>query len=137
MNLGGLTKSLRKLAGLPSRVSGPFAAWATKDLRAQWSKRADAYGNAWAPYAPASIKRGRGPMLVESGEMRSGTKATPMGGAGVRLEVGHADVAKFHQGGTKHMPARKILPDAGLPARWLRELERLAVADARRTMGGG
>lgn len=137
MNALGFAKSLRQLGGVPSRVAGPFASYATKRLREQWARKATAYGEGWAPYAPASIRRGRGPLMVETGAMRAGTLARTMGKAGIALESGHTSILHFHMSGTRYMPARKTLPDAGLPSQWMAELKRLTVAEFRRTATGG
>lgn len=64
--------------------------------------------------------------------MRAGTLAKALQGAGVALEVGHPDIAKFHEGGTRFMASRKVLPEYGLPSKWRAQLERLVNAQLRK-----
>lgn len=136
MNLLGLKKSIRNLVKVPSQVSAEFSDYVTRKLKEQWSKKADAYGQAWAPYAPASIARGRGPLMIETGAMKAGTEAKPMGGAGIQMSAGHPSVAVFHQSGTANMPARRVVPDNTMPALWREHLERLIKRAAKNAIEG-
>lgn len=126
--------TIKELAGLPSKVAVRVAAALTKELQRMFKEERDPYGNAWAELAEATVrKKGHDTILYEKGELQDGTKATPAPGAGVRIHIGPKGY--FHQVGRENMPARKLLPEYGLPAKWRaiirREVER-ALREAKR-----
>ncbi len=118
--------ALRKLSAVPSQAASEAAA-AIKDLWHQsTASGTDPYGNAWEPHAESTVARwGAHDLLDLSGDMISGLDVTPAQGAGIVASFSSPYPAAFHQVGTKNMPARKVLPDTGIPDTWER-----AIADA-------
>ncbi len=117
------TLAMRKLAQVPSQVSGPYAARLRTELQRQFDRGTDPYGKAWAPLRPATIAKGRfPPPLTDRGIGRRGVTALPMRGAGVRLQstVGYME---RHQEGTERMAARPFFPVRVLPKRWAEILD--------------
>ena len=109
--IGLLHSNLKRLSEVPSRVATPIATRLNMFAAKQFAAGTDVYGGAWAP-----TKAGTSPPL---GGVASGArpKYVPLGssGVGARFRVSYA---QFHQGGTRHMPARPPLPSAGFPATW-------------------
>lgn len=134
--LGLLQANLRRLAEVPATASREVAEQITGRLDAGFSAGTDPYGRGWAPLAPATLRKGRHPPpLTDTRRLRSGTVARPRAGAGVALLTGDA-YGGYHQTGTRHMPARPILPRGSMPATW-NAIIRTAVANAaRRRMEG-
>lgn len=118
-------RSLRQLASVPARVSADAAPVVTDLIAQQFTDGVDPYGEPWEPHAEATVKRwGEHPILDLSGRMKS-VSVAPLSGAGIGVSLG-ADYSRFHQTGTKTMPARRILPDnRGLPATWVQALSHL------------
>lgn len=85
-------------------------------------------GSKWAP-----LKERDGKPLVDTANLQNSFTTSVDGGRG-RIEVGTSVAyADFHQTGTKHMPARKMIPDDGeMPERWARPLREVVneVAEA-------
>jgi phage gpG-like protein len=92
----------------------------TKALKKEFASGNDPHGRKWKKLAT-----GKPSHLTLSGKLRRGTRAAPMPGGrkGLRIILG-AKYGAFHQTGTRHMPARRILPDKGMPASWRLALER-------------
>lgn len=111
MNAAGFAKTCRALAGIPSQVARESADALTAKIQRGFDAGTDPYDATWA-----AKKDGSASHLEESGAMRAGTKATPLGRAGIALEA--PPPANFHQSGTSRMPRRRVLPDSGLPASW-------------------
>lgn len=138
-NVGALhsyARTLRRLASVPSRMAGPAADRISDLLDEQFAAQSDPYGNAWEPHAEATVARwGEHPVLELTGALRGSVDVQPMGGAGIAITLD--DVAQFHQTGTSRMPARPVLPYAGLPAAWDDALSQAAAETFERTLGGG
>lgn len=123
--IGNLARNLRKLGDVPSRIAKRVADGITEELEHQFDTGTDPYGNAWAAIADATLRRrsyskSRIP-LTDSGAMAAKTYAKPLPGKGVAVVV--AAPGAIHQTGSKFMPARKILPDRGLPEIWKRIID--------------
>ncbi len=112
--MGRLSETLARLDVLPRKVAEIAVPEITKALQREFAQGADPYGRKWRKLAT-----GKPSHLTESGRLRKGTRAAPLPGrrAGVRILLG-AKYAVFHQTGTRRMPARKILPERGMPAAW-------------------
>lgn len=139
-DLDGLRKlaaNMRKLAKVPSRASRAASEKIAEAIQEQFDAGVDPYGEPWAPLAPSTLERKRGPgILDETGAMRESIEVSPMAGAGIKVTVG-TDYAQFHQTGTSRMPARKILPDeSGLPDTWERAIEDAVDEAFERTIAG-
>lgn len=129
-SLDRLARTLGELDALPRKLAVAVAPAITKELRAEFARGCDPYGRKWRKLAT-----GKPSYLTKSKKLRKGTRAAPMPGnrTGVRVILG-AKYAVFHQTGTGRMPARKILPERGMPASWRvaidREARRIAKAAA-------
>lgn len=80
-------------------------------VREGFERQADPYGAPWAP-----LKRRSGRILQDTGRLRMffvRSKSASMVRVGTPAFYG-----RFHQTGTKHMPARKMVPDGALPGAW-------------------
>jgi hypothetical protein len=137
MGLRDLAAHLGRLAGVPSRVSTAVA----KDIQAlvdqEYETGTDAYGAGWESLAEETLRRGRHPPpLTDSGRMRDTTRVRPLPGAGIAVTF-DVPYAKFHHTGTKHMPARPVLPTEGrFPPSWEKALRRELDAEGKRSLGG-
>lgn len=95
-----------------------------------WQKRADPYGNAWAPTQQPN------PILEDSGAMRASTGYT-VDSHGITLTVADFKAA-FHQHGTSRgIVPRRMLPEETLPPAWLDEIKRIVDAFFDETFGRG
>lgn len=119
--IGRLQRQVEALALLPQRVAQASAPRLDRLVKQQFARGVDPYGRPWRPVTQATIKRrkksARGaPPLTNTRKLRAGTgvKAARFG---ARLVLG-APWGYFHQTGTKHMPARRIFPQFGMPAAW-------------------
>lgn len=117
-----LSRVLGQLDSLPRRVAEIAAPAITAQLQKEYARGADAHGRKWKRLAT-----GKASHLTQSSRLQRGTRAAPMPGKsrGIRILFGsRARIAAFHQLGTKNMPARRILPDKGMPASWAMALQR-------------
>lgn len=126
--IGRLEQVIDELGTLPRKLAVEAAPKLTRLLQREFSQGVNPYGRTWARLAT-----GKRSHLTKTGKLRDGTKATPMlgGRMGIRLVLG-ARYGYFHQVGTRSMPARKILPDRGLPRAWRDVLDASALRIARR-----
>ena len=117
-----LSRVLAQLDALPRRTAEIAAPMITRELQREYAQGRDAHGRKWKRLAT-----GKPSHLTETSRLRAGTRAAPMPGnsRGVRIMFGsRARIATFHQLGTRTMPARRILPDRGMPASWKVALDR-------------
>ena len=91
----------------------------------------DPYGRTWKPRKNG----GSWPILRKTDRMLFSFRTRPIP-RGLRITA--VDYAGFHQSGTQHMIARKVVPDPemGLGKRWGEALAQVA-ADALRSLAGG
>lgn len=128
--IGRLEQSIAKLAEIPRKIAEDVAPTINALIQKQFDEGKDPYGRAWAPLKPSTLRSGRNPPpLTDTKRMRDGTKVYVLRAnyAGLRIVVGEP-YGYFHQVGTKDMVARRILPDAGIPAAWKQAFD----ASARR-----
>jgi len=125
---------LDELGKVPSRAAPAIAEALERRILETYDAETNAYGRAWADYAPASRRRGRdNPMLYETGGMRDSIQVLPAAGAGVRIVWdmssaglgGNPGYPGLHWLGTRYMPARAWLPDNGMPATWRADIKRI------------
>lgn len=141
--LQDVRKTVDALGRLPHALSVAVAPDITALLRRQFLDGVDPYGTPWAPLKPSTLKQhGPPPLTAKTKQLRDGTVATPMEGVriGLTLRVG-ARYGAFHQigfrvGKTK-VPARKVLPNRGIPAAWRAVLDRRAREIAARAVREG
>jgi len=120
--MGRLERVLQRLDQLPRRTSAFAAPDITAALQKEFSQGRDPHGRPWKKLAT-----GKPSHLTASKKLRRQTRAALLPGSrmGLRILFGsRARVAGFHQTGTGSMPARRILPDKGLPVSWRVALER-------------
>jgi len=122
-HMGQLASTIGRLASVPSRASRAIAVDIGEMLEEQFAAGADPYGDAWDPLEDVTLeKRSQTtePPLTDFGRMRGSMRVRPMSGAGVAITIDHP--AAPHQTGWSgpqgEGPARPILPDRGMPARW-------------------
>lgn len=128
VNAIGFAKTCRALLSVAAQVATESASELTGELQAQFDRGAGPYGDGWA-----ALKSGAPSHLEASGAMRGGTRVRPNGGAGLAMEA--PPPANFHQSGTRNMPARKVIPDNGLPASWRAILQRIYSDRLRKGFG--
>lgn len=133
--IGRLERNLETIARVPSKVARRAAPAITGALKRQFASGRDAYGNPWAPLAASTVRRkGFDTILVETGAGRDGTRAYPMGGAGIAIEVGPHLAWHMVQGDNR--PARQVLPTGPLPKEWREILDRFSMIELGRHFSG-
>lgn len=143
--IGRLEQVVRRLGEVPRKVATIAAPALTKLLQAQYREGVDPYGRPWAPLKPATLATGRRPPPLTgfTRTLKRGTRAEqPRANyAGIRL-VGGAQYGYFHQVGYRNartgrqVPARRILPQFGMPRAWSAVLSGAARQAARQARGG-
>lgn len=131
-----LADRLAELATVPSRIAAPVAEGINAELQREFAQGSNAYGTPWKPLLPTTVRRKGGDtrILMRTDALANETVARPMSSAGV--EIVSLDYGTFHQGGTKHMVPRKILPDGqDLPKSWERVIDREVAAAFAKAMG--
>jgi hypothetical protein len=119
-----LADRLSELEDLPSRITREVADEITEEIRTQFDAGTDPYGAPWAPLLPQTVRRKAGDrrILRRTDALSSQTVARPTSGSGI--EITSLEYGQRHQGGTKHMVARPVLPDgAELPESWQEIIE--------------
>lgn len=124
VSVGGIDDVRRRLQGMRERSQNlipawqAFVTWWARENRAHWRDEGTRWGRQWAPLAPYTLaeKARKGyPLdtLVRTGALRRDMTVRPLGfetfsqqslSAGTRLRY-----ARFHQRGTRNMPARPIV----------------------------
>lgn len=149
--LDGLKKMIGVIAarGWIGELAQRTAAAGMKLVGDEFRKQQDPYGKAWAPLARErtrdrrarlrAIAKGKTPrggkVLHKTGRMENSAGASATGRL-VNVVV-PVDYAGFHQGGTKAIPQRKILPDAqgGIPSAWQKMLRKESALLIAQKMG--
>lgn len=124
VSVEGLTHVKHQLEGMRHRAGDVSPAWevfldwwATTNVE-QFSSRGARWRTPWKPLAPRTVREKRragwlSEPLVRSSQMRRELTRRPLGVeriSGSDVEAG-TDLyyAKYHQRGTRHMPARKLI----------------------------
>jgi len=118
--LADLAKRLADLEGIPSRIAKEVAAGIEVLISKEFASETDPYGRAWARLLPQTVRRKGGDtrILRRTDAMASTVEVDPTSGSGVAITMS-VPYASAHQTGTKHMVARKVLPDGSdLPSEW-------------------
>lgn len=136
MNLRDLARALRTVKGVPEAVAPRAAKEFTSRMKNAYAKGQDPYGVPWKP--KAATNPDGGPLLVEGGAMKAGTKGVAEG-TRVELVAGHPDVAARHMKGSKRLPRRRPLidPARGIPRYWFMSLRRFFKQETLRLLGFG
>lgn len=98
-------------------------------IREGFDRQADPYGSPWAP----TVRGGR--ILRDRGHLSSSWHRKTLSSSQVVVGPG-VEYARYHQTGTRRMPARKMVPDSGLPAGWERRVVKIAKAALREALKG-
>lgn len=115
--LGKMMAVVDELARVPRKVAVIAAPKITKLLHEQFDRGVDPYGRKWKKLATGRPAHLKGKTL----DLSKGTKAIAMARGGIAIILG-AWYGFFHQVSTRNMPARPILPKAGMPAEWRKVL---------------
>ncbi len=116
-----LLEKLEGLEGLVEEIAAEAAPKIEALVSQEFSAQKDPYGKAWAPLAPSTVRRkGSSRILTHTGAMASSVNVKAEG-ASIALSID--DPGIHHQFGTKHMPARPVLPSDSLPQAWQDEIE--------------
>lgn len=105
-----IASRIRKLPRGLTKMAKAIGEEGVELVKRGFESTADPYGRGWAP-----LKCRKGKILQATGQLRrfryrvQGTTAIIGGGA---------DYGQYHQTGTKRMPARKMIPDQGMPKAW-------------------
>lgn len=117
--LEALAAAFDSLAADAPRLLGEAAAeGGTEALAAEFENEADPSGNPWAKRVPPT---GSWPILTKTGKMRGSRTAKAFPSA---AEFTVNTPAEYHQGGTRRMVARPILPAGSLPEPWRVAIEK-------------
>jgi hypothetical protein len=130
-----LNARLRELASVPSQAAKEASTEIASLIQEEFDAGNDAYGKAWAPLRPATLKKGRHPPpLTDTHEMRESVEVKPMKGAGIQITLNETP-AIFHQKGTRKMAKRPILPDGkDMPPKWEEAIHEATDAAVQRRM---
>lgn len=127
--LAHLVSQLATAGKVPREAKTQLATIALARVRAGFEDSADPTGAAWA-----ALRYRRGRPLVLTGKLRrSFRKRLFAGGFAIETSVPYAG---FHQGGTRHIDARRMLPrDGTIPEPWRAAFERVIDAALSRHFG--
>lgn len=131
IELSGIDDIRRRLQGMRARSQNlipawqAFATWWSRENRDHWRSRGTRWGTPWKPLAASTLAekaRAGYPLapLVRTGALRRDMTLRPLGfesfsQQGLALGT-RVPYARFHQRGTKHMPARPIVNAAQVDA---------------------
>ena len=134
VDTGPLKRFAAKLRKAPAVVREAITEMATEALRLtqeSFDKEQTPDGKKWK-----RTKAGLRPILVRTGMLRGGFTVN-RGALGFTI-INRVGYAVYHQGGTRRMVARPMLPKQGrLPVGWQRTINGKARAVFRRRFGGG
>ena len=111
--LTALVAKLDNPQGVLAGISRDLAEEVINLVREGWEGQHDPYGSAWAPKASPDGSA----ILVRTAALRNSFNVQGADAAGFTVSAGVA-YAGFHQGGTRRMPARKMVPDGDIPDSW-------------------
>lgn len=128
--LNAWAEALKNAPDTLSAISANSAEEVIGLIREGFDKEHDPYGKAWKP-----LESREGKILQDTGRLRNSFHRVRSGKGGFTVASG-ADYGGFHQSGTQHIPARKMVPDRGLPAAWAKAIERVATDTIARHFKG-
>ena len=113
-----MSKTILEASRVMSRASTDAVDLIEDLIEQQFDAGVDTDGDAWAPLAESTKRRGRqDPPLDDTGALRV-PAVEALQSAGIRISY-EEDYAGYHQSGTSRMPARKLVPDQDrLPQAW-------------------
>jgi hypothetical protein len=140
--IGKLQQLLTRMSDIPRRTAVDAAPKIEALVQAQFRAGTDPYGRSWRRLMPSTIAKGRKPPpLSDTKALRDGTRvfARAAHRAGIVIQLGES-YGYFAQVGFRVgktvVPARRILPQFGLPDSWRRALESSAREMGQRIMKG-
>ena len=119
-----LQKRLNKLEKEGVRAIKKASVLETKKLISQGFRfHRDPYGKPWAPQAREYGNR----LMDRTGKMRKGFSVSQGRNKSTLVVIKNRQpYTKYHQTGTRSMPARKMVPDEKMPNRWKYHIARAA-----------
>ena len=114
-----LAKKFSQTSKMMAGFSRSMAAETVDLVKDGFDKESDPYGKKWLATA-----RG-GEILSDTGALKGSWKVKSATRAKFKVD-GSVDYASYHQGGTKYMPARMMVPDGKMPSGWMDAFEELA-----------
>ena len=130
-----IERMLESLSEVPSRAAREASEEIESLIVEQFARGEDPYGEPWEELAESTRRRGRtNPPLTDTHDMVDGLEVKPTAGAGIAVTLDQP-YSRFHQTGTKRMPARPILPTGELPEAWETAIAGAVVNAAARATG--
>lgn len=116
---------------LMNEISKAVAEEAIGLIQDGFREQRDPYGRPWAPKKRPD---GRAILVGKTTRLRRGwhVESSKRGQVVIAPSV---DYATYHQTGTKHMVARKMVPDRTLPAEWDSAIDEAVLEVLRRNLG--
>lgn len=130
----GLDQLIRKLqrASDPAVLRSIMAVVAEEAIdlvKEGFDKERDPYGAKWQP-----LKRRAGRILQDTGRLKASWHRRSV--TATRAVIGSAaGYAKFHQFGTRRMPARRMVPSGKLPGLWRKAIHEAAIETFKSSIG--
>lgn len=138
MNARGLARTIRDLAGVPSRAARYVANRLSGRIQDGFDQGVSPAGTPWAALKASTLARGRTPPpLTESGLLRGATYFAPSGGAGVELHTTDEHGGAEHMSGRADMAARPYYPVGRLPESYREDIATEINAETVRTWKRG
>jgi phage gpG-like protein len=135
-----LSRVMRQIATVPSRIATAVARDITQEIQDNFDRGVDPFYRSWRPLADSTLARGRHPPpLTDTGAGRAGVAVVPRAGAGLRMvvSVGYMEI---HQTGSltipNRPPRRSFLPVSKMPDTWLEIYQHHMDQEITRTLGG-
>lgn len=116
--IGKLLKAAKSCKSLEHAIveGAVAAAKETERLIAEgFREQKSPYGRRWP--ARKDPKSGSHPILDKTGKLKRSWSVKARG-KGLLIRTTGVDYARYHQSGTKRMPARRMVPEGKLPPKW-------------------
>jgi len=114
-----LAKKFSQTPKMMAELSRNMAEETVDLVKDGFDKESDPYGKKWLATA-----RG-GEILSDTGALKGSWKVKSATKAQFKVDAS-VTYASFHQGGTKHMVARMMVPNGNMPPAWMDSFEELA-----------
>lgn len=98
-------------------------------VREGFERESDPYGAKWA-----GLKSRSGRILQDTGGLRSSFHRKALSETSTTVGAGKS-YARYHQDGTKRMPARKMVPDGDIPGEWRSRINEIAALAIKQAFG--
>lgn len=98
-------------------------------VREGFERESDPYGAKWA-----GLKSRSGRILQDTGGLRTSFHRKSLSDTETTVGAGKS-YARYHQDGTKRMPARKMVPDGDIPGEWRSRINEIAALAIKHAFG--